>query len=90
MEIILAIVGEFLENVEFLLLSRPNPLKRAAYFGVIFEETPTYDELISGNVRLAAYFELIDDGGSSKSATVSQKAHSLNTCSIISTFYTKN
>lgn len=35
MEIILAVVGEFLENLEFLLLGSPNPLKRAAYFGVL-------------------------------------------------------
>ena len=66
MEIVLAIVGEFLENLTFLLLGSPNPLKRAAYFGLIFEETPTYQDLISGTVRLAPYFELI---GSSKLTT---------------------
>lgn len=72
MEIILAIVGEFLENLEFLLLGSPNPLKRAAYFGVLFEQLPTYQDLLSGNIRLAPYFELIDDAGSSDPATVSR------------------
>ena len=72
MEIVLAIVGEFLENLEFLLLESPNPLKRAAYFGVLFEETPTYTDLLSGNVRLAPYFELIDDANPSTPATVSR------------------
>ncbi len=70
MEIILAVVGEFLENLEFLLLGSPNPLKRAAYFGVIFQQTPTYQDLISGNVRLAPYFELINNPGDINSATV--------------------
>ncbi len=72
MEIILAVVGEYLENLEFLLLGSPNPLKRAAYFGVIFTQTPTYQDLLSGNVQLAPYFELIDDEGSKDPATVSR------------------
>ena len=70
-EIILAVVGEFLENLEFLLLGSPNPLKRAAYFGVLFEQTPTYQDLISGTARLAPYFELIDESGDINTATVS-------------------
>lgn len=72
MEIILAVVEEFLENLEFLLLGSPNPLKRAAYFGVIFEETPTYQDLVSGNVKLAPYFELIEGSNFSNPATVSR------------------
>jgi len=78
MEIILAVVAEYLENLEFLLLGSPNPLKRAAYFGVLFTQTPTYDDLISGNVQLAPYFELINDAGSSNPATVSRPYKSWN------------
>jgi site-specific DNA recombinase len=73
MEIILAIIGEFLENLEFLLLGGANPLKRAAYFGILFEQTPTYQDLLSGNVHLAPYFELIDDDKPSTPATVSRR-----------------
>ena len=73
MEIILAIVGDFLENLEFLLLSSPNPLKRAAYFGILFAETPTYDELLSRKVRLAPYFELIDYPTDATPASVSPR-----------------
>ena len=69
---VIAVVGEFLENLEFLLLGSPNPLKRAAYFGVLFEQTPTYQDLISGTARLAPYFELIDEPGDINTATVSR------------------
>ncbi|MBU1000473.1 hypothetical protein KKE78_03715 [Patescibacteria group bacterium] len=71
MEIILAVVGEFLENLSFLLLGSSNPLKRAAYFGLIFEQTPTYQDLISGTAQLAPYFELIKGSSTSNPATVS-------------------
>lgn len=73
MEIVLAVVGDFLENLTFLLLGSSNPLKRAAYFGLLFTQTPTYQDLISGTASLAPYFELIDDAGSSNPATVSRQ-----------------
>jgi len=69
-EIVLAIVGEFLENLEFLLLQSPDRIKRAIYFGTLFAQTPTYQDLISRTARLAQYFELIEDAGSSNPATV--------------------
>lgn len=70
MEIILAVVGEYLKNLEFLLLEGSNLLKRAAYFGVLFEQLPMYQDLPSGNVQLAPYFELIDESDPSDPATV--------------------
>ncbi len=70
MEIILAIVGEFLENLTILLLGSSNPLKRAAYFGLLFEQPPTYQDLISGTVKLAPYFELISGAKYVNPATV--------------------
>lgn len=59
LEELLEVVGYFLEHLEFLLLGSPNPLKRAAYFGLLFQEVPTYQELVSGTPKLAPYIELI-------------------------------
>ncbi len=59
MELVMEIVVNFLEHLEFLLLGSPNPLKRAAYFGLVFAETPTYQELVSGTPKLAPYIKLI-------------------------------
>lgn len=53
MELIAEVVGYFLEHLEFLLLGSPNPLKRADYFSLIFTQTPTYQELVSGTPQLA-------------------------------------
>lgn len=60
MEIIMANVEYFLEHLEFLLLSSPDPLKRAAYFGLIFDEAPTYEEILSGTPKLAPFIKLKD------------------------------
>jgi hypothetical protein len=59
MEIVSEIVGYYLEHLEELILGSRNPLKRAAYFGLVFEEAPTYQELISGTPQLAPHIELI-------------------------------
>ena len=58
MDIVMEVVCDYLEHLEFLLLEGPNPIKRAAYFGVVFEEAPTYQDLISGTPKLAPYIEL--------------------------------
>lgn len=60
MELVSEVVGYFLEHMEFLLLGSPNPLKRATYFGLVFTQTPTYQELVSGTPKLAPYIKLID------------------------------
>ncbi len=70
MEIVMAIVGEYLENLELLLLGSSNPLKRAVYFGILFEQTPTYEDLISRTAVLAPYFELIDEARYADPASV--------------------
>lgn len=54
------IIGYFLEHLEFILLGGSDPLKRATFFGLIFEELPTYQDLISGTAKLAPYINLID------------------------------
>ena len=42
----------YLASLENLLLEQPDPLKRAAYFGVLFQVAPTYEELKSGTAPL--------------------------------------
>ena len=58
MEIVLNYVGYFLEHLEELLLGSSDPLKRAAYFGLIFDKAPNYQELLSGTPKLAPYLGL--------------------------------
>ena len=43
---------------EELLLDRSKPLKTAEYFGLLFEQPPTYEELLSGTPKLASIFAL--------------------------------
>ena len=51
-------IGYFLEHLEELLIDTANPLKRAAFFGLIFDSMPTYTELSSGTPKLAPYLVL--------------------------------
>lgn len=48
MEKMKAYVRYFLEHLEELLLHHGNPTLQAKYFGVIFNEAPTYDDIVSG------------------------------------------
>ena len=48
-------IGYFLEHLEELLIDTLNPLKRAAFFGLIFDSPPTYSDLTSGTPKLAQY-----------------------------------
>ena len=58
-EIVLEVVGDYLEHLENLVLSGSNPLKSAEYFALLFDQTPTYEALKSGTPKLAPYIELI-------------------------------
>ncbi len=51
-------IGWFLEHLEEVLIDTANPLKRAAFFGLIFDTMPTYAELTSGTPKLAPYLGL--------------------------------
>ena len=55
----------FLEHLEELVLGSPNPLKRAAYFGLLFDQTPTYEELLFRTPKLAPYLALKPSLGTS-------------------------
>ena len=61
----------FMEHLEDLLLGGPNPLQNAALFGLLFDETPTYQELINGTPKLACLFELNEDFKSTNTFDVS-------------------
>lgn len=58
-------IGYFLEHVEELLIDQANPLKRAAFFGLIFDSMPTYADLTSGTPKLAPYLGLKPHFGTS-------------------------
>ncbi len=60
MEVIMDNIEYYLASLEELLLGSPNPLKRAAYFGVLFQAAPTYQELISGTAPLEPCIALND------------------------------
>lgn len=62
----------FMEHLEDLLLNGPNPQKNAAMFGLLFDETPTYQELIDGTPKLACLFKLNEDFNTTKSLDVSR------------------
>lgn len=65
MENVMEHVGYFLEHLEELLIDQANPLKRAAFFGLIFDSMPTYQELTSGTPKLAPYLGLKHHFGTS-------------------------
>ena len=58
MELVMDNIKYFLEHFEELLLDRSKPLKTAEYFGLLFEQPPTYEELLSGTPKLAPIFAL--------------------------------
>lgn len=52
MPAILTYVKYFVEHLQELLFHHLNPLNRA-YFGVIFDKVPTYQDLIGGTQKIA-------------------------------------
>ncbi len=58
MGIVMDNIGYFLEHLEDLIIGSEKPLKRAEYFGLIFDKTPTYEELVSGTPQLAPFIAL--------------------------------
>jgi site-specific DNA recombinase len=47
-EVVMQYVKYFLEHLDYLLFKQIDPVKRANFFGVIFDKTPTYQEIFSG------------------------------------------
>lgn len=48
----------FMEHLEELLIDTENVLRQQQLFGMMFNELPTYDQIIDGTAYLAEYFEL--------------------------------
>ena len=49
---VVAYVKYFLEHLEYLLLEQIDPIKKANFFGLIFNKTPTYAEIVSGTTGI--------------------------------------
>lgn len=79
----------FYEHFEDLLLGGPDPTKNAAMFGLLFEEPPTYDDLVLRTVKLAPLFKLKDQSVTTQNLpcelTVSQVEPLFD--SVIRTYY---
>ncbi|KKS83455.1 MAG: NUDIX hydrolase [Candidatus Gottesmanbacteria bacterium GW2011_GWA1_43_11] len=63
----------FLEHLEVLLLDGANPIKDATLFELLFDELPTYNDLLFRTVRLAPLFKLNEEYKTSKSVSVSRQ-----------------
>lgn len=55
MAVIMDNVAYFLEHLEKLTIDSPKPLKSAQYFSLLFDQLPTYQELVSGTPKLAPF-----------------------------------
>ena len=72
----------FMEHLEDLLLGGSNPLKNAALFGLVFNQAPTYKEIVNGTPNLAPIVELNEEYKKTKSLSVTRlglepRTHSL-------------
>ena len=82
LERILRRARHFVENLDQLLIQQIDPIKKARLFGVIFDRTPTYDDLQLGNTKtplftgVNSFFQLLKD---EKSLMVSQLGQMWNT-----------
>ncbi len=73
MEIVLDNVTYYMEHLDELLLGTPDPLRRAAFFSVLFEKTPSYDDLLFGTPHLEQCFALSEDFYCSQNQFVSHQ-----------------
>ena len=62
MEVVMDNIDYFLEHIEDLLLGSPDPLKRAAYFGILFTKAPTYNDLIFKRINSFRSLNVDDEG----------------------------
>ena len=63
----------FVEHLETLLLGGTNPIQNAAFFGLVFDTPPTYEELKSGTPQLAPLFMLNEELSNLNSDVVSRR-----------------
>ncbi len=60
----------FIEHLAELLLGGTNPHKNASLFGLLFDEKPTYEELVHRTPKLACLFRLNEEYKSTQSLNV--------------------
>lgn len=54
MRIVMAYIKYFLEHLDYLLLKQIDPIKKASFFGLFFNKTPSYAEIQFGTQNPAA------------------------------------
>ena len=64
---------EMMEHPSEMLLNAENPMTQRALFGLVFEATPTYDEIISGTPKLTWIFRLSSEFMPDKSQLVAPR-----------------
>lgn len=75
----MADVKKVMEHPSEMLLDSTNPRIQRALFGLVFEETPTYDEIVNGTPRLTWIFKLSTDFVADKSLLVASRGIGWNT-----------
>lgn len=55
MDVVMDTVGYYLEHLGELVLHQGKPLKQAEYFSLLFDKTPTYEDLSFGTPKLAPF-----------------------------------
>ena len=70
-ETLIAYAEYFMEHLHDLLLGGTDKQKNAAIFGLVFDQIPTYNDLINGTPKLSPLFKLNDAFVSSKNNSVS-------------------
>lgn len=63
----------FVEHLEFLLIDEGNPARQEQLFGLLFDEFPSYEDLLSGTAKLSPFFQLIQSENMSKSVMVTPR-----------------
>ena len=60
-------VKRIMEHPSELLLNNDNPTKKQALFGLVFEETPTYQDILNGTPKLTPIFAISSTSNDDKS-----------------------
>ncbi len=58
MNVVMAYIKYYLNNMDILLLDHKDPVTRADSFDVLFDEAPTYQEIENGTHDLAYFIKL--------------------------------
>lgn len=67
MEIVLELAGHYMEHLDELIFSGSDQLRNVEFFSLLFNTTPTYQELVNGTPNLDRYIKLISISNSQKS-----------------------